>query len=121
MGFLHLVAAVLSLGAVGFGSPYPQSASAPAAKYCDASTTICYAEYLSPEKIAFRVAIPQSATAGNFDVLLQIQAPKSTGWAGLAWGGIMVNNPLTVAWANGNKTVVSSRSARWVLCRLKTD
>ncbi len=114
MGLLQLAAAVLSLGSVASGNPVPQTAAAPAAKYCDASTTICYSEYLSPEKIAFRIAIPDTATAGNFDVLLQIAAPKAIGWAGIAWGGAMVNNPLTVAWANGDKAVVSSRSARSV-------
>lgn len=59
-----------------------------AAKYCDASTSICYSEFISPEKIAYRFAIPDNATAGNFDVLLQIVAPKAVGWAGLAWGGV---------------------------------
>lgn len=111
MGLLQFAAAVLSLGSVATSNPVPQAAAAPAAKYCDASTTICYSEWLSPEKIAYRIAIPDTATAGNFDVLLQIAAPKSVGWAGIAWGGVMVNNPLTVAWANGDKTVVSSRSA----------
>ena len=54
--------------------------------------------------------IPDTATVGNFSVLLQIQAPRTVGWAGVAWGGVMVNNPLTVGWANGNTAVVSSRS-----------
>jgi hypothetical protein len=112
MGRLQLATAALALGGIGLGSPVPQGGVAPAAKYCDASTTICYTEYVSPEQIAIRIAIPDNATAGNFDVLLQIQAPKTVGWAGVAWAGVMVNNPLTVAWANGDKTVVSSRSAR---------
>ncbi len=114
MGLLQIAAAVLTLGSVATSNPVPQTAAAPAAKYCDASTTICYSEWLSPEKIAFRVAIPDTATAGNFDVLLQIAAPKAVGWAGIAWGGVMTNNPLTLGWANGDKTVVSSRSARSV-------
>jgi hypothetical protein len=114
MGLLQLAAAVLTLGNTGLSSPVPQAGAVPAAKYCDPETTICYSEWLSPEKIAFRIAIPDTAAAGNFDVLLQIAAPKTVGWAGIAWGGVMVNNPLTVAWANGDKTVVSSRSARSV-------
>jgi hypothetical protein len=114
MGLFQLAAAVLTLGNMGLSSPVPQGGAAPSAKYCDPDTTICYSEWLSPEKIAFRIAIPDTATAGNFDVLLQIAAPKTVGWAGIAWGGVMVNNPLTVAWANGDKTVVSSRSARSV-------
>jgi hypothetical protein len=112
MGLLHLAVAVLSLGNLGLSTPVPQGGAVSAAKYCDAATTICYSEWVSPEKIAYRIAIPDTATAGNFDVLLQIAAPKTVGWAGVAWGGVMVNNPLTVGWANGDKTVVSSRSAR---------
>ncbi|KAK3345520.1 hypothetical protein B0H65DRAFT_442879 [Neurospora tetraspora] len=82
-----------------------------AAKYCDASTSICYSEFISPEKIAYRFAIPDNATAGNFDVLLQIVAPKAVGWAGLAWGGVMVNNPLLVAWPYQSSVIASSRKA----------
>ncbi|KAK3303914.1 uncharacterized protein B0T15DRAFT_534954 [Chaetomium strumarium] len=111
MGPLHFAVVALTLGSIGLGSPVPQGEPPAPAKYCDASTTICYSEYVSPEQIAIRIAIPDNATVGNFDVLLQIQAPKTVGWAGVAWAGVMVNNPLTVAWANGDKTVVSSRSA----------
>ncbi len=112
MGLLELAVAALALGNPASSTPVPQGGAVSAGKYCDAATTICYSEWLSPEKIAFRIAIPDTATAGSFDVLLQIAAPKTVGWAGVAWGGTMVNNPLTVGWANGDKTVVSSRSAR---------
>ncbi|KAK0614844.1 hypothetical protein B0T17DRAFT_497853 [Bombardia bombarda] len=112
MGLLQLAAAALALGNTALASPVPEAQAVSAAvKYCDASTGVCYSEYTTPEKVAFRIAIPDNATAGNFDVLLQIVAPKAVGWAGFAWGGVMVNNPLVVAWASGNKTVVSSRSA----------
>ncbi|KAL2265114.1 hypothetical protein VTJ83DRAFT_6214 [Remersonia thermophila] len=111
MGLLHLFASALALGGVGLTNPVPQGGSVSPAKFCDAATTICYAEWTSPERIAFRFAIPDTATPGNFSVLLQISAPRSVGWAGLAWGGVMVNNPLTLGWANGNTAVVSSRSA----------
>lgn len=118
MGFLQLAAAALALGSVASSNPVPQGGAVSSAKYCDAATTICYSEWVSPEKIAYRIAIPDTATAGNFDVLLQIAAPKTVGWAAIAWGGVMVNNPLTVAWANGDKAVVSSRSARLVPCHV---
>ncbi|KAL1836038.1 hypothetical protein VTJ49DRAFT_5645 [Mycothermus thermophilus] len=111
MGLLHLVASALALGSVGLTNPVPQGGSVSPARFCDADTTICYAEWTSPERIAFRFAIPDTATPGNFSVLLQISAPRSVGWAGIAWGGIMVNNPLTLGWANGNTAVVSSRTA----------
>ncbi|KAK4183733.1 hypothetical protein QBC35DRAFT_525934 [Podospora australis] len=111
MGLLHIAATALALNGVS-AVPAPQGGNAPAAKYCDASTTICYSEWVSPEKIAYRVAIPENATAtADFDVLLQIQAPSTVGWAGIAWGGVMVNNPLTVAWPSGQSVVVSSRLA----------
>ncbi|KAK3387921.1 hypothetical protein B0H63DRAFT_559355 [Podospora didyma] len=112
MGLLQLAAAALALGQTVLGSPVPEAqAVSAAAKYCDASTTICYSEYTSPGGVTYRIAIPDTATAGAFDVLLQIVAPKAVGWAGIAWGGVMVNNPLAVAWANGANTVVTSRSA----------
>ncbi|KAK5651981.1 hypothetical protein OQA88_11524 [Cercophora sp. LCS_1] len=110
MGLLTIAATALALGNVALGSPIENRAVA--AKVCDAVTTICYSEWVSPEKIAYRLAIPDTATAGNFDVLLQIVAPKAVGWAGLAWGGVMTNNPLLVAWPNGaNAAVATSRRA----------
>jgi len=112
MGLLQLTAAILALGNTVVGTPVPEvEPRSAAAKVCDAATTVCYSEYTSPGGVSYRIAIPDTATAGNFDVLLQIVAPKAAGWAGLAWGGVMVNNPLTVAWANGANTVVTSRSA----------
>src|SRR5262249_19102645 len=109
MGLLQVAATALALGNLALASPV-QGRSA-AAKYC--AGDVCYSEWVSPEKIAYRIAIPDTATAGTFDILLQISAPKAVGWAGLAWGGTMVNNPLAVAWANGNTGIVSSRKARY--------
>lgn len=83
---------------------------ATSAQYC-ASENICYAEYSTPSAdIVYRVAIPDSSEA-PFDILLQIEAPASVGWAGIAWGGRMTGNPLTISWANGDGAVVSSRWA----------
>ncbi|KAK1775480.1 hypothetical protein QBC45DRAFT_335185 [Copromyces sp. CBS 386.78] len=104
-----IAATLLAVGNAAFAKPV-QSRDA-AAKYCDASTSICYSEYINPEKIAYRFAIPENATSGNFDVLLQIVAPKTVGWAGLAWGGVMVNNPLLVAWPYQTNVIASSRKA----------
>lgn len=112
MGLVKLAATALALGSVAIASPVQAEPRAAAAKVCDAATTVCWSEYVTPEKIAFRVAIPDTATAGSFDSLLQIVAPKAVGWAGLAWGGSMVNNPLAVAWATATTGVVSSRKAR---------
>ncbi|KAM7213232.1 cellobiose dehydrogenase [Rhypophila decipiens] len=112
MGLFQLSAAVLALGTVVAASPIAEvEPRSVAAKVCDAATTVCYSEYTSPGGVSYRIAIPDTAKAGDFDVLLQIVAPQSVGWAGLAWGGVMVNNPLAVAWANGQSSVVTSRSA----------
>ncbi|KAK4186429.1 cellobiose dehydrogenase [Podospora australis] len=80
------------------------------AKYCPGNTAICFSEFKVPtHDVIYRIAIPDVSEA-PFDVLLQIVAPISkAGWAGLAWGGKMNNNPLTVGWPNGNSAVVSSR------------
>ncbi|KAK8133450.1 hypothetical protein PG984_005462 [Apiospora sp. TS-2023a] len=80
-----------------------------AAQYCDAATSVCYYEVVA-SGAAYRIAVPDVAAA-PFDILLQIAAPKTVGWAGIAWGGQMALNPLTLGWANGNKAVVSSRWA----------
>ncbi|KAI5919410.1 hypothetical protein F4810DRAFT_503177 [Camillea tinctor] len=81
----------------------------------DTVTGFTFSEYLAPittgsTVISFRIAIPSPAT-DSYDAVVQVIAPTSVGWAGLAWGGQMVNCPLTVAWANGNSAVVSSRRA----------
>jgi hypothetical protein len=50
--------------------------------------------------------------SGPYDAIITITAPVSnTTWAGFAWAGTMVWNPLTVAWPNGKTAVVSSRFA----------
>ncbi len=115
MGLLKLTAAMLAVFQAVQAVPTPEvdeilDVSAPG-KFCDEATTICYSEYKAPQDITFRIAISDQAKAAPFDVLFSIVAPKATGWAGIAWGGVMANNPLTVAWANGDKTVVSSRWA----------
>lgn len=86
MRLSQLAATLLAVGNAAFAKPVQSRDTA--AKFCDSTTNVCYSEYISPEKIAYRFAIPENATAGNFDVLLQIVAPKTVGWAGLAWGGV---------------------------------
>lgn len=89
-------------------------------KYCPSSTpgAACFSEFtVAAQKITYRIAIPEVAAA-PFDIYLQIIAFKATaGWAGIAWGGKMSNNPLTIGWAlpnGGNGSVVSSRFTRLV-------
>ena len=86
-------------------------AQATSTTYCDSVTQICFQSYTSPEsQITVRVALPVDVTV-PYDAIVQIVAPKTVPWAGFAWGGTMVFNPLTVAWANGASTVPSSRFA----------
>lgn len=81
-----------------------------AAPYCDAVTSVCYSETKAGD-LYVRLALP-AVEQCPFDILVQIVAPKTAaGWAAVAWGGKMTKNPITVAWANGNTTVVSSRWA----------
>ncbi|TRX87981.1 hypothetical protein FHL15_011122 [Xylaria flabelliformis] len=81
-----------------------------AAQYCDPVTTVCYSETKAGD-LYVRVALP-AVEKDPFDILMQIVAPKAAaGWAAVAWGGKMTKNPITVAWANGNQIVVSSRWA----------
>ncbi|TPX12469.1 uncharacterized protein E0L32_006881 [Thyridium curvatum] len=70
------------------------------------------AKYTLQQSMVFRTAIPSSAQQGQaYDIVIQIVAPRNVGWAGLAWGGSMTNNPLTVFWLNGQTGVVASRWA----------
>ncbi|TIC91288.1 Cellobiose dehydrogenase [Colletotrichum higginsianum] len=79
--------------------------------YCD-SLGRCFASYTNDGGITYGIAIPNGATPGQpYDAILQITAPVEVGWAGLAWGGSMTYNPLTIVWANGDDVVVSSRIA----------
>ncbi|KAJ5025500.1 hypothetical protein J3E73DRAFT_258250 [Bipolaris maydis] len=69
--------------------------------------------------IIYRIAQPANISANQpYDIVLQVIAPSSLGWVGLAWGGNMVRNPLTVSYPNGQKATVSSRWATYVLLLL---
>jgi Cytochrome domain of cellobiose dehydrogenase len=61
------------------------------------------------DSLYYRIAIPDTAQEAPYDAVIQFQAPNSVGWAGLAWGGVMRGNPLTVAWPNCSNVVISSR------------
>ena len=71
---------------------------------------LTYQEFSPAAGITYRIAIPAGATA-PFDIALQIVAPSTVGWAGIGWGGGMLNNPLVVAWPNGDTVTVSARTA----------
>jgi hypothetical protein len=109
MALKHLVLLALS-GAPAWAGSQPAKRQTSTTKYCPGGTQICFSEYREPKNdIAYRIAIPDVASA-PFDVLLQIVAPiNKAGWAALAWGGTMELNPLTVAWPSGDSALVSSR------------
>lgn len=84
--------------------------------YYDSETGFTFSEFKAAfslsANIMYRVAVPSSVPSGqSYDAVLQVVAPIQVGWVGLAWGGTMPKNPLTVAWANGQKPNFSSRSA----------
>lgn len=84
--------------------------------YYDSETGFTFSEfkaaYSLSSNIVYRVAVPSNVPSGQaYDAVLQIVAPTQVGWAGLAWGGTMPKNPLTVGWVNGQKPNFSSRWA----------
>ncbi|OTA65809.1 iron reductase domain protein [Hypoxylon sp. EC38] len=103
---LTCVAALL-----GFGS------EANADVYRDPDTGFTFSQYnalitTGTSSITFRIAIPSPVTAGQpYDAVVQVVAPVSAGWVGLAWGGSMTNNPLLLGWLNGASGVTSVRRA----------
>jgi glucose/arabinose dehydrogenase len=98
----------LSVGATGLAF-LATLASCQMAQYCD-ELDRCFNSFTNPAKIRYGFAIPE-VTAAPFDTILQITAPISVKWVGVAWSGAMTNSPLTVTWPNGEDTVVSPRVA----------
>jgi hypothetical protein len=86
-----------------------------AVKYVDPDTGFTFSEfkaaYTLTSNIVYRFALSSSASSGAYDAIIQIVCPTQVGWTGLAWGGTMIKNPLTVAYPNGNKPTISSRWA----------
>ncbi|KAI1809868.1 iron reductase domain protein [Poronia punctata] len=106
MGLLQFLAAFAALTGTAISAP-----ATPSAQYCDPDTTVCYSSStVGIAAISYRLAIP-NVTASPFDILLQIVAPNTAQWAGIAFGGHMINNTIAIGWANGNTSVASSRWA----------
>ena len=102
--------------ATGRPAPEPSHLEARAVTYVDQETGFTFSETKAAAtlsaNIVYRIATPANVPAGQaYDVVIQVVAPNSVGWAGLAWGGSMIRNPLTVSYANGQKPTVSSRWA----------
>ncbi|KAK8096598.1 Cellobiose dehydrogenase [Apiospora kogelbergensis] len=102
----------LSIATVTAGLAGSAAAQAESVPYTDAETGIAFQSYPSADGVEFRVALPATIEAGKpYDVILQVEAPKSLGWIGWAWAGQMTYNPLTIIWANGDQVMHSSRMA----------
>jgi hypothetical protein len=87
-----------------------------ATRYVDPETGFTFSETKAAatlsSNIIYRIAQPANISESQpYDIVLQVIAPSSLGWIGLAWGGTMVRNPLTVSYPNGQKPTVSSRWA----------
>lgn len=109
MGLGHFVIVVLGATQAWSASAGQVKRQDATAKYCPGGTPVCFSEYsVDAQGVVYRIAIPD-VQAAPFDILLQIVAPKTVGWAAIAWGGKMTSNPLTVGWPNANTAVASSR------------
>ncbi|KAM0327420.1 hypothetical protein ACHAQA_005706 [Verticillium albo-atrum] len=87
------------------------SAAAQTAAYRDTQGRT-FSGYTDRAGVRYGIAIPTSAAQGqSFDSILQITAPISIGWVGLAWGGSMTYNPLSITWPNDDEVKISARMA----------
>ncbi|KAH7381736.1 hypothetical protein BKA66DRAFT_512591 [Pyrenochaeta sp. MPI-SDFR-AT-0127] len=101
---------------VGRPSQHYDNLAPRAVSYVDQETGFTFSETKAAAtlsaNIIYRIATPANVPAGQpYDIVIQAVAPNSLGWVGLAWGGSMVRNPLTVSYPNGQKPTVSSRWA----------
>ena len=81
----------------------------------DAQTGFTFGQFASDNGLTFRIAlpspIPDPVPDTGYDSVIQVISPIAIGWAGLAWGGSMTYNPLTIVWRNGDDVTVTSRMA----------
>ncbi|KAF2191561.1 iron reductase domain protein [Zopfia rhizophila CBS 207.26] len=84
-----------------------------ATKFYDRASGITWSHITHSNGVTYRVALP--LTSNSSDAILQVIVPNKFAWCGLAWGGHMTNNPLSVHWntnaTTGLKALVSSRMA----------
>ncbi|PSN70414.1 CBD9-like protein [Corynespora cassiicola Philippines] len=114
---LGLVWASLSGLALSKPAPKANNAAIAAAAYFDQETGFTFSEtkvqYTLSNTVTVRTAVPQGVPAGQpFDIVIQFVAESSrVAWAGLAFGGNMVRNPLVVGYMNGQKATLGGRWA----------
>ncbi|KAF2734811.1 CBD9-like protein [Polyplosphaeria fusca] len=104
---------VLSLAAASAALTSLVVAQDVATKYYDPTSKISYSSLTLPNGVTYRIALPENSSTS--DAIFQVVSPSTFAWCGLAWGGHMTNNPLSVNWATGASTgrqaIVSSRMA----------
>ena len=111
MGLITRLASAALLMSSAIASPTKRSISKDALQLRQDDPGVRWSEAtVGVAPITWRVAIP-NVEEGPFDVLLQVVAPKTVGWAGIAWGGGMLYNPISLGWPNANTTVASGRFA----------
>lgn len=110
MGMKNLGLLALGVWPALASNAEPSKRQGTTARYCPEGTQVCFSDFReASSEVIYRIAIPD-VSAAPFDVLLKIVAPiAKAGWAAIAWGGRMNNNPLTVGWPSGDSAVVSSR------------
>ena len=112
MGLITRIASAVLLIGSTIASPTKRGTSENAPQISDEGPDVRWSEAsVGVAPITWRIAIPNVAE-GPFDILLQVVAPKTVGWAGIAWGGGMLYNPISLGWANENNTLASGRFAR---------
>ena len=79
------------------------------------TTVYSQAQYCSPEGICVALNIPSvSASSGNPDLLITLQAPSSAKWFAIGFGSEMAGTLMLVAWPYNQEVIVSSRLAEYV-------
>ncbi|EJD48894.1 cellobiose dehydrogenase [Auricularia subglabra TFB-10046 SS5] len=88
---------------------YARLALSQSSQFCDSGVgNLCFQSFTDPvHGISFRLVVPASSSTTEF--IGEIEAPADAKWVGLCLGGGMLNNPLLMAWPNGNAFVTTSR------------
>lgn len=78
----------------------------------DAATGFTFSSFTNDHGVVYNIAVPDpTPEEGTYDLVFQTIVPKTIGWSGIAWGGTMTYNPLTIVWLDGDNVTVSSRMA----------
>ncbi|KAI6645098.1 hypothetical protein MCOR14_000544 [Pyricularia oryzae] len=100
------------LYAVGVATLLNQALGQESVECQDALTGFTFSRHDSGRGVSFGIAIPGNVTSGEpYDAVIQMTASKDIGWYGIAWGGSMTYNPISLAYPNGDDVTLSARMA----------